>query len=128
MFQIVFIGPFSHHSAILPWKETGSEIVWIEQNEQGTVDLTDLEDKLKVIKNHWLQELKIIIQAQLSLIDTLTHVFLQRFSVAGRQMIGCFAAASNLTGILSDTNAITGILHRHGALAFWDYATAGNTK
>lgn len=43
-------------------------------------------------------------------------------------MIGCFAAASNVTGILSDTNAITAMLHRHGALAFWDYATAGNIK
>lgn len=41
-------------------------------------------------------------------------------------MIGCFSAASNVTGILTDTNAVTASLHRHGALAFWDYATAGN--
>ena len=40
-------------------------------------------------------------------------------------MIGCFAAASNVTGILADTNAITACLHRHSALALWDYATAG---
>ncbi|CAN0454335.1 unnamed protein product, partial [Ascophyllum nodosum] len=37
---------------------------------------------------------------------------------------GSFAAASNLTGALEDTDAITEILHRGGALSFWDYATA----
>jgi len=39
--------------------------------------------------------------------------------------IGSFSAASNVTGIRSDTRAITALLHRHGALAFWDYAAAG---
>ncbi len=36
--------------------------------------------------------------------------------------IGSFSAASNVTGILSDTVAITRLLHAHGALSFWDYA------
>ncbi len=39
--------------------------------------------------------------------------------------IGSFGAASNVTGILTDVDAVTGALHRHGALACWDYATAG---
>jgi selenocysteine lyase/cysteine desulfurase len=39
--------------------------------------------------------------------------------------IGSFSAASNVTGILTDTTLITDILHAHGALAFWDYAAAG---
>lgn len=39
--------------------------------------------------------------------------------------IGSFSAASNVTGILSDTHAITRLLHQHGALAFWDFAAAG---
>lgn len=38
--------------------------------------------------------------------------------------IGSFSAASNVTGILSDTHAITRLLHEHGALAFWDFAAA----
>src|SRR6266536_1015497 len=38
--------------------------------------------------------------------------------------IGSFSAASNVTGILSDTDRIAGLLHRHGALSFWDYAAA----
>jgi selenocysteine lyase/cysteine desulfurase len=39
--------------------------------------------------------------------------------------IGSFSAASNVTGILSDTCAIADLLHRHGALSFWDFAAAG---
>ncbi len=38
--------------------------------------------------------------------------------------IGSFSAASNVTGILSDTERIAALLHRHGALSFWDYAGA----
>ena len=39
-------------------------------------------------------------------------------------MIGCFCAASNITGVLNDDINITAILHNYGALSFWDYATA----
>ncbi|SCF16558.1 Selenocysteine lyase/Cysteine desulfurase [Micromonospora haikouensis] len=39
--------------------------------------------------------------------------------------IGSFSAASNVTGILSDTDAIAALLHAHGALSCWDYAAAG---
>jgi len=39
--------------------------------------------------------------------------------------IGSFSAASNVTGILSDTRAISILLHQHGALSFWDFAAAG---
>lgn len=38
--------------------------------------------------------------------------------------IGSFSAASNVTGILSDVRGISALLHRHGALSFWDYAAA----
>jgi selenocysteine lyase/cysteine desulfurase len=38
--------------------------------------------------------------------------------------IGSFSAASNVTGIHSDTRAISVLLHQHGALAFWDYGAA----
>jgi selenocysteine lyase/cysteine desulfurase len=45
---------------------------------------------------------------------------------AGRALkIGSFSAASNVTGILTDTRAIAALLHRHGALAFFDFAAAG---
>jgi len=38
--------------------------------------------------------------------------------------IGSFSAASNVTGITTDTAAVSSLLHRHGALAFWDVAAA----
>jgi selenocysteine lyase/cysteine desulfurase len=38
--------------------------------------------------------------------------------------IGSFSAASNVTGIISDTYSIAKILHGHGALSFWDFAAA----
>ena len=38
--------------------------------------------------------------------------------------IGSFSAASNVTGIGCDTYAVSRLLHRHGALAFWDFAAA----
>jgi selenocysteine lyase/cysteine desulfurase len=44
---------------------------------------------------------------------------------AGRPLlIGSFSAASNVTGILSDTAGIAALLHEHGALSFWDFAAA----
>jgi len=39
--------------------------------------------------------------------------------------IGSFSAASNVTGIGSDTRNIAVLLHRYGALSFWDFAAAG---
>jgi selenocysteine lyase/cysteine desulfurase len=39
--------------------------------------------------------------------------------------IGSFSAASNVTGIVSDTHRISDLLHRGGALACWDFAAAG---
>jgi selenocysteine lyase/cysteine desulfurase len=39
--------------------------------------------------------------------------------------IGSFSAASNVTGILSDTDRIAALLHRYGALSLWDFAAAG---
>jgi selenocysteine lyase/cysteine desulfurase len=39
--------------------------------------------------------------------------------------IGTFSAASNVTGIITDSDAVSEVLHRHGAIAFFDYASAG---
>ncbi len=38
--------------------------------------------------------------------------------------IGSFSAASNVTGIITDTRGVSAMLHKHGALAFWDFAAA----
>jgi selenocysteine lyase/cysteine desulfurase len=38
--------------------------------------------------------------------------------------IGSFSAASNVTGIVSDTKGIASLLHERGALSLWDFAAA----
>jgi selenocysteine lyase/cysteine desulfurase len=56
----------------------------------------------------------------------LTDLEAQLVRYADRPLrIGSFSAASNVTGILTDTDAIATLLHTHGALSFWDYAAAG---
>lgn len=55
----------------------------------------------------------------------LTHLEDELVRYAARPLrIGTFSAASNVTGILCDTRAISVMLHRHGALSFWDFAAA----
>jgi len=41
------------------------------------------------------------------------------------QIVGTFSAASNVTGILTDEDAVTRMLRAYGALAIWDYGCAG---
>jgi selenocysteine lyase/cysteine desulfurase len=56
----------------------------------------------------------------------LDHLEQELVRFAARPLkIGSFSAASNVTGIATDTRAISTLLHRHGALSFWDYAAAG---
>jgi len=89
---VVLVGPFEHHSNLLPWRESAAEVVAVGEDGDGHVDLAELEAQL------------------------VRH--------AGRPLIGSFSAASNVTGILSDTDRIAALLHRHGALSFWDYSAA----
>ncbi len=48
---------------------------------------------------------------------------LQRYATRSLK-IGSFSAASNVTGIVTDTHRIAALLHTHGALSFWDFAAA----
>lgn len=91
---VVFVGPFEHHSNELPWRESIADVVVIDADSDGHIDVAELEAQLV---RHADRPLK----------------------------IGSFSAASNVTGILSDTSGIAALLHRHGALSFWDFAAAG---
>ena len=42
-----------------------------------------------------------------------------------RPILGCFAAASNVTGHLVDVESISHLFHKYNGLVFFDYATAG---
>lgn len=92
---VVFIGPYEHHSNLIPWRESGCEIVMIPERN-GNVDLEFLETQLS------------------------------KHEYSGRLKMGTFTAASNVTGKLCDVNATADLLHRHDALAFFDYATASS--
>jgi selenocysteine lyase/cysteine desulfurase len=43
---VVFVGPFEHHSNLLPWRESAAEVVAIGEDRNGQVDLAGLEAEL----------------------------------------------------------------------------------
>ncbi len=88
---VVFIGPYEHHSNLLPWRESKAEVVEIPEAPEGGPDLGALEAALAA---HADADLK----------------------------IGSFSAASNVTGIVTDTGPVTRLLKSRGALSVWDYA------
>ena len=91
---VVFIGPYEHHSNELPWRHSIADVVVIGDDENGRIDLAELEAKLQEYQDRPLR-------------------------------IGSFSAASNVTGIVTDVKKVAIILHRYGALSFWDYAASG---
>jgi selenocysteine lyase/cysteine desulfurase len=44
---VVFIGPYEHHSNELPWRESIADVVVIAEDDDGHIDLADLELRLK---------------------------------------------------------------------------------
>jgi len=91
---LVILGPYEHHSDILPWRESGAEVIEIGEAAKGGPDLEELE---KVLAE----------------------------KAAGRLAVGAFSLMSNVTGIVTDDEAVTRILKRHGALSVWDCAGSG---
>ncbi|KAM7539624.1 hypothetical protein Aperf_G00000037296 [Anoplocephala perfoliata] len=96
--QIVLVGPFEHHSNLLPWRHLAQKVIRLKTNTDGGVSMSYLEDALKT--------------------ESKTAKKL------GCQILVCLSAASNVTGILIDTNAASSLVHRYGGIIFWDYATA----
>ncbi|HIG73976.1 MAG TPA: aminotransferase class V-fold PLP-dependent enzyme [Bacteroidetes bacterium] len=92
---VVFVGPYEHHSNEVTWREGLCTVVEVELNCDGQICLDDLEAKLT--DPRW----------------------------DGRRLIGSFSAGSNVTGVLAPVHDIARTLHRHGALALFDYAAAG---
>ena len=100
---LIVLGPFEHHSNLLPWRELGGDKFVIETakltKDGSTVDMIDLE--------------RILIQHRKKYPDC-------------PFIIGTFSAASNVTGAIVDDIAITKLLHKYDALSFWDYATGAS--
>lgn len=51
---VVFIGPFEHHSNILPWRESCADVVQIAENAGGGLDMDDLQRNLKLYSRRCL--------------------------------------------------------------------------
>ncbi|XP_053973350.1 uncharacterized protein LOC128873662 [Hylaeus volcanicus] len=92
---VVFVGPFEHYTNLRPWREHDVRIVRVSETREGFLDLNDLERCLMKVRAEGVT-----------------------------QMIGCFSAASCITGVLADDVATTLLLHQYGALSVWDYTTA----
>ncbi|KAH9495199.1 hypothetical protein Btru_015625, partial [Bulinus truncatus] len=91
----VFVGPYEHHSNILPWIELRANVIRIRQTAHGLTDLEHLEHELKKTR-----------------------------CGSERLLIGSFSAASNVTGILTDTVALSNLMHQYKGYAFFDFACA----
>jgi selenocysteine lyase/cysteine desulfurase len=91
---VVFIGPYEHHSNELSWRQSLATTVQVRLDASGNIDLAHLEE------------------------------LLQDPRYKGRKLIGSFSAASNVTGIRSDVRKLAGLLHKHGAIACFDFAAS----
>lgn len=91
---VVFVGPYEHHSNEISWRQGLATVVEVELDGDGGIDLAHLERLLA--DPAW----------------------------SGRDKVGAFSAASNVTGMKSDVRGIAALLHRYGALACFDFAAS----
>lgn len=52
---IVFLGPYEHHSNILPWVETGAKIIYVPEAADGGLDLDFLAEQLDLYADRSLR-------------------------------------------------------------------------
>jgi len=43
---VIFVGPYEHHSNELPWRETIGDVIEINEDRDGQIDLVELEQRL----------------------------------------------------------------------------------
>jgi selenocysteine lyase/cysteine desulfurase len=91
---VVFVGPYEHHSNEISWRENLTTVVEVNLDQEGAIDLQHLEQ------------------------------LLQDPAYQGRKRIGSFSAASNVTGMRTPVHEIAALLHRHDAIACFDYAAS----
>ncbi|KAE9602777.1 hypothetical protein Lal_00049855 [Lupinus albus] len=92
---VVFVGPHEHHSNLLSWRQSLAEVVEIEVNDKGLLDMDSLKQQL------------------------------ESYEYTNRPLLGSFSACSNVTGIYSDTRKIAQILHQYKGFACFDFAASG---
>ena len=85
MRPVIFVGPHEHHSNLLPWRESGAEVITIsEEPTTGMVNIAELERYLNLPKYN---------------------------SNSGRLRIGAFSSVSNVTGLIANVDKLAITLH-----------------
>jgi selenocysteine lyase/cysteine desulfurase len=91
---VVFVGPYEHHSNEISWRQGLATVVEVQADRDGGIDLGHLQQ------------------------------LLLEPAYQGRMRIGSFSAASNVTGMRSAVHEIAVLLHRHDAIACFDFAAS----
>ncbi len=91
---VVFVGPYEHHSNEISWRSGLATVVEVDLDEEGGISLDHLA---RLLQDPQYQD---------------------------RLRVGSFSAASNVTGMRSPVHEIAKILHRHDALACFDYSAS----
>ncbi len=89
---IIFVSSYEHHSNELMWRESFAEVVVVGMDQEGLLDLDDLNTKLAA------DEFK------------------------SRSKLASFSAGSNITGVKTDVYEVARICHRHGVPVMYDFA------
>ena len=89
---VIFVGPYEHHSNLLSWRQSLTEVIEIGLDDNGLLDMEAL------------------------------RVQLEKYKDTSRPILGSFSACSNVNGIYSDTRALARLLHRYNAFACFDFA------
>jgi hypothetical protein len=141
---VVLVGPFEHHSNLLPWRESRAKVVSIRdlaasssKSSASTRNHNACVGSVQVIEPDWhsccsrlrlpahqhvqssylLDSTSLFVHVRVLLPVTtqagvdMQHLeqVLQKYSSSGRRVIGAFSAVSNITGLASDMDAITGL-------------------
>ena len=81
---VIFVSETDHHSNLLPWREITEDVVLIPTTQSGTLNREYLLSKLTEFRDRFEQ------------VDSPSRTL----------KIGSFTAASNVTGILEDTEEV----------------------
>ncbi|XP_059639590.1 uncharacterized protein LOC132281961 [Cornus florida] len=92
---VVFVGPYEHHSNLLSWRQSLAEVIEIGLDENGLLNMEALTLQLEFYQS------------------------------TNRPILGSFSACSNVTGIKSDTLALSRLFHQHGGFVCFDFAASG---
>jgi len=145
---VVVVGPYEHHSNLLPWIECGVKLVIVPEklphlvqvsraqlfsstnqpssdsinfHSDSTVPHSDSDDLISL--DDAAQTSGCISQSYLrAVLSIITQHYHSPF------VITSFSAASNVSGKVEDSNTLTSIAKSFGALVLFDYASAVSLK